>query len=649
MRHSHLTLNIGIVLMAAVLAVLVAMIAAAGVENSALNDIESRFRLEGIEGVEIQTSGLQVTLSGEVASEAARFRAITVAGEVVDTARVVDQIRVTPAQNLPPPKFSIEILRNEQGISLIGLVPVSMDRQKFAERIQAIAEGSEVVDLLQDADYPVPGGWESALAFSLNALERLPRSKISMEAGIVSVTAIAGSAGEKRTLEEDLARQVPGGLDLELKISAPRPVITPFTLRFLIEDGVARFDACTAHSETGRADILTAARAAGVRGEIHCPVALGAPTKDWNLAVMAAIRAVREFGGGSVTFSDADITLVAPDTIAPPVFDKVTGELEAALPEVFSLHAILPEPVLVDRAAAGNDPAVAEFVATMSPEGLVQLRGRLRDEVERDVAESFARARFGIDRVYVATRLDAELPQGWLVRVLAGIESLSLLENGSVVVQGNVVDIQGVTGNPDARFEIARLMSEKLGEAENFRIDVTYDEALDPQAALPSPQECVDRINAVLAERKVTFAAGSAEIDPQAEATIDRIAEIMQECQDVAMEIGGYTDSQGREEMNLSLSQARAQAVLNALLARRVLTTNLVAHGYGEENPVADNDTEAGREANRRIEFRLLVSTGESGEAGGDGAGQGERDPAHDPHPEATGTQTDMAAGQAQQ
>ncbi len=71
------------------------------------------------------------------------------------------------------------------------------------------------------------------------------------------------------------------------------------------------------------------------------------------------------------------------------------------------------------------------------------------------------------------------------------------------------------------------------------------------------------------------------------------------------MEIAGHTDSQGREEMNLALSRSRADAVLAALMARRVLTSSLTAKGYGEAEPIADNATEEGREANRRIEFRL--------------------------------------------
>jgi OOP family OmpA-OmpF porin len=120
-------------------------------------------------------------------------------------------------------------------------------------------------------------------------------------------------------------------------------------------------------------------------------------------------------------------------------------------------------------------------------------------------------------------------------------------------------------------------------------------------------------INAAIAARKITFAPGSTEIDADALVTIDRVAEALRECQTVRMEIGGHTDSQGRESMNESLSQERADAVLAAIMARRVLTSNLTAKGYGEAKPIADNDTEDGREANRRIEFRLILP--EEGEA----------------------------------
>ena len=76
---------------------------------------------------------------------------------------------------------------------------------------------------------------------------------------------------------------------------------------------------------------------------------------------------------------------------------------------------------------------------------------------------------------------------------------------------------------------------------------------------------------------------------------------------DVYFEIEGHTDSQGREELNRSISQKRAEAVLFALLNERIVTTNLRAKGYGPDRPIADNKTAVGRAANRRIEFSLLL------------------------------------------
>ena len=69
--------------------------------------------------------------------------------------------------------------------------------------------------------------------------------------------------------------------------------------------------------------------------------------------------------------------------------------------------------------------------------------------------------------------------------------------------------------------------------------------------------------------------------------------------------------------MNQQLSKQRADAILEALQSRRVLTGNLTTKGYGEEVPIADNGTEEGREANRRIEF-TLVEPDQEGEEGDD-------------------------------
>ncbi|MEL6227979.1 MAG: OmpA family protein, partial [Pseudomonadota bacterium] len=235
-------------------------------------------------------------------------------------------------------------------------------------------------------------------------------------------------------------------------------------------------------------------------------------------------------------------------------------------------------------------------------------RGRLPDPLTRTTVESYAKSRFGVEGLVLATRLDGNLPDGWPVRVLAGLEALSEVVTGSVLVQPDFVEVKGESGNPDGQAEISRLLSDKLGEGQNFAIDVTYVEALDPLSGIPTPEECVAKIETVQREMpKITFEPSSSDIEAAGLETVARIAEVLRDCKTVKIEIAGHTDSQGRESMNLNLSQARADAVLNAIMAERVLTSNLSAKGYGELEPIADNETEEGREANRRIEFRALL------------------------------------------
>ncbi|OIQ70278.1 putative lipoprotein YiaD precursor [mine drainage metagenome] len=452
---------------------------------------------------------------------------------------------------------------------------------------------------METATDPAPNGWDAALAFGLDALNKLPHSKISISAEKVTVTAIADSPEEKRNYETELARAAPAGLTVGVEISSPRPVITPFTLRFVIDESGPRFDACSADTAKARDAIVSAAVAAGVTGKVNCTIGLGVPSPSWADAATLGIAAVKALGKGSVTFSDADVTLLATTDTPQAVFDRVVGDLGAKLPDVFSLEATLPEKT---KTAAQDGPV--EFTATLDAKGHVDLRGRLTDDRMHNAVDSFARAKFGATNVFTATRTDEKLPDGWPERVLAGLDSLALLHTGTLLVQPDMVVVTGVSGAQDAQDHISRILSDKLGKGQAFSIKVTYDKRFDPLAGLPTPAECIAAIKAAIAAQKISFDPGKDTIAPGSAPTLDRIAAEVKKCPTVAMEIGGYTDSQGSPEMNLALSQARANAVLSALSTRRVDTGNLTAKGYGEANPIADNGTDVGREANRRIEFK---------------------------------------------
>lgn len=586
---------------AAVLAVLAALLAAVVIEGRSAAAVTSRLMNDGITWVTVEADGLQVRLTGTAPNEAARFRAVNLAGTVVDAARVRDRLDVTPMTAIEAPRFSLELLRNDDGIQLIGLVPGDGEQSKLADEAAALGQDMKITDMVETAAFPAPDHWQEALDFGLAALKMLPRSKISVAADRVAITAISDSDSERRRLESELARLKPQAVAAEISISAPRPVLTPFTLRFVKDAEGARFDACSADTERARDRILAAGTAAGVQGKTPCTIGLGVPSPRWAEAAEAAIRAVNDLGAGSVTFSDADVTLLADADTPQATYDRVVGELQTALPEVFSLKATLPP----KETAAQQGPA--EFTATLSEQGKVELRGRIGDELLRKAVDSYARAQFGASNVYTATRLDPELPDGWPVRVLAGLESLAQLHHGKLLVRADTVEVSGVSGSQDARGRISQVLSDKLGQGKTFKVSVTYDEKFDPYAALPTPDECMADINAALAAQKITFTPGSAEIDASANATLDKLAEILGQCPELKLEIAGHTDAQGSTGGNRALSQARAEAVLLALQGRRAPVAGITAVGYGEDRPIADNGSEEGREANRRIEFTLIT------------------------------------------
>ena len=599
MRLSSVLIIVASFFSAALLSMFTANFSVKLIEDKSEIGVRSEFDKSGMTWAEVEANGLQVIIAGVAPTEALRFAALSTAGGVVDAARIIDEMQIKAVADIAPPRFSAEILLNDAGLSIIGLIPASTDRADILEQATKNSDSSKITDLIETADYPTPEGWQDALGFALFSMTKLQRAKISVQAGRVAIDAITDSAKEQSKLEKDLNRAAPPGLRLTLNISAPRPVITPFTLRLVKDERSAHFDSCSANTEKARQRILNAAHRAGLQGRSICILGMGSPSPKWGIAVEQGIDAITKLGTGSITFSDTDVTIVGGVGTTQVSFDRIIGELENNLPAVFALYAKLPE---TEDSSLGPQ----EFIATLSPEGLVQLRGRLANENMRNLTESYARATFGTSNVYMAARLVSDLPDTWPLRILTGLEALSKLSYGVVTVTPNMVVVSGSAGEQMASTKIASLLAAKLGEAEEFDIKVTYIEKLDPIAALPTPDECEAEIAAIVAISKITFEPGSATINASALGTMDDIAEILRQCGDLKLEVQGHTDSQGREEMNLNLSQARAQSVLNELRARRVLTSTYTAKGYGEINPIADNKEEAGREANRRIEFRLL-------------------------------------------
>lgn len=115
-------------------------------------------------------------------------------------------------------------------------------------------------------------------------------------------------------------------------------------------------------------------------------------------------------------------------------------------------------------------------------------------------------------------------------------------------------------------------------------------------------------IKVTMKENMVNFGFDSSDLTPAAKANLDKLAQVLKNNMDTNINIYGHTDSKGTDAYNLSLSERRAAAVKNYLVSQGVSASRMFTMGVGEKEPVASNDTDAGRAENRRVEFAITAN-----------------------------------------
>ncbi len=105
----------------------------------------------------------------------------------------------------------------------------------------------------------------------------------------------------------------------------------------------------------------------------------------------------------------------------------------------------------------------------------------------------------------------------------------------------------------------------------------------------------------------IHFDTGSAKLLVSSRESLESLLSIMKEVPKLEIELSGHTDNKGEKELNLALSEKRAQAVANYLLKNGVEQKRLKVTGFGETNPITENNTMMGRQRNRRVEIKVLA------------------------------------------
>ncbi|MDD2904222.1 MAG: OmpA family protein [Syntrophales bacterium] len=172
-----------------------------------------------------------------------------------------------------------------------------------------------------------------------------------------------------------------------------------------------------------------------------------------------------------------------------------------------------------------------------------------------------------------------------------------------MVKEGKEIWIEIISYDRGHRYQLNAI--EKGEMKQEVSVTTPQPEAPKPEAKPEPPKEDLAREikSKGFATIYVNFDVDKATIKPESQPTIDHVAQMLKDNPDLNLTIAGHTDGSGTMAHNKTLSENRAQAVLQALVGRGIATDRLASVGFGQEKPIADNATEAGKAKNRRVEL----------------------------------------------
>jgi OOP family OmpA-OmpF porin len=185
---------------------------------------------------------------------------------------------------------------------------------------------------------------------------------------------------------------------------------------------------------------------------------------------------------------------------------------------------------------------------------------------------------------------------------------LALQKNGGKLLYRNV---SGMEGTVEATLYLSTKEKEYWVQltsfagtdnaVEAYALNVLEVEAMKQEVAASQMFEAISKAGFIALY--INFETGKSTILPESQEIVTQIADMLRENPSLQVSVEGHTDNIGTAKANQLLSQARAAAVMNAVIAKGIARTRLSAKGWGQTKPVADNATADGRGKNRRVEI----------------------------------------------
>jgi OOP family OmpA-OmpF porin len=314
-------------------------------------------------------------------------------------------------------------------------------------------------------------------------------------------------------------------------------------------------------------------------------LARGAPANFEDAAALL-IGQISKLKDGKVAISDSTVALsgMARDLGGR---EAIAAALKT-LPQGFSVAAndVKAPPYIFQ---ANKDPVAVTLT----------LSGYVPDENVHAIILGSSSRKFFSEKVVDNVKTSVGAPAGFVNAVIPALGVLSRLSTGTLVVSDREVKISG-----DALYEAAAAqIHASLAKDFPREYQVTADISVRPASAPVDASVCQQLFSELLSKTKIRFLTGRATLDSDSTGLLDHLVETALRCPNATIEIAGHTDSDGEDAANQTLSERRAQAVLDYFVKAGLPADRFTAIGYGSTKPVASNDTDDGRAQNRRIEF----------------------------------------------
>jgi OOP family OmpA-OmpF porin len=324
----------------------------------------------------------------------------------------------------------------------------------------------------------------------------------------------------------------------------------------------------------------------------------------------------------------AEVTPSAPPAPAPSTDAQATAPQPAPAPPPAPPAPAAPPATTAQAPATPPAPAIATAEPTApasaatptrfalsNDNGAVRASGVVRDQDAKTSITDALNAVFGADKVKSDIGVDKNATTApWLGVFRAALDAIKGA-NLDAIFQGDKINVGGAAMGDAARDKVIAALKGVVGDGVTVgalsdktaaAVAVANDRATTELASLGSGFGVKDLLFA-LNDSVFSFASDSAEVPESMEPFLKTAAADLKQLKaGHVLEIAGYTDNTGDAALNLALSQKRAESVREALIKYGADPDMLVAKGYGEANPIANNDTAEGRLKNRRIEYHVV-------------------------------------------